>query len=90
MAKSGFDRYTPELLKDLLLDKERSEALARKHHGWTVWTTRRDRTPVATRSSDQKPPANAGEIGWAQTLIGEGKDPWADLESQLDAQPQAG
>jgi hypothetical protein len=64
--------------------KQRCEEVAQRHHGWIVWLA--GSTPVATRLGSPKPPADADATGWARTLIGDGTDPWEDLEKQLDQQ----
>ena len=71
--------------QEVLRLKQRCEAVAQLHHGWLVWVA--GSTPVATRSASPKPPADADATGWARTLVGDGSDPWADLERQLDEQP---
>ena len=71
--------------QEVLRLKQRCEAVAQRHRGWLVWVA--GSTPVATRSASPKPPADADATGWARTLVGDGSDPWADLERQLDEQP---
>jgi hypothetical protein len=71
--------------QEALQQKQRCEEVALRHHGWLVWVA--GTMPVATRSGSPKPPEDAEASGWARTLLGDGSDPWADLERQLDEQP---
>jgi hypothetical protein len=71
--------------QEALQQKQRCAAVAQRHHGWLVWVA--GSIPVATRSGGPKLPADAEATGWARTLMGDGSDPWADLERQLDEQP---
>ncbi len=70
---------------EALRQKERCAEVAHRHHGWMIWVA--GTTPVATRAGSPRPPADADATGWARTLVGDGTDPWADLERQLDQQP---
>jgi hypothetical protein len=65
--------------------KECCEALTQRHHGWLIWVA--GTTPIATRAGSPQPPQDAEVTGWARTLMGDGADPWTDLEKQLDKQP---
>jgi hypothetical protein len=61
-------------------EQVRAAAIARRHAGWVVWTSR----PVATRAATGRPPRNDGT--WAATLV---CDTWEELESKLAEQDQA-
>jgi hypothetical protein len=69
----------------VLRQKQRCQEIAQRHRGWLVWVA--GSTPVATRSGSPRRPADAEATGWARTLMGDGSDPWADLQRQLDEQP---
>ena len=71
--------------QEALRQKQRCEEVAHRHRGWLVWVA--GTMPVATRSGNSKQPEDAEATGWARTLLGDGRDPWADLERQLDEQP---
>jgi hypothetical protein len=61
-------------------DAHSATALARRHPGWTVWTTR----PIATRTRTGAPPRNDGV--WAATVEA---DSYAELDAKLAEQDQA-
>jgi hypothetical protein len=61
-------------------DVRSATALARRHPGWTVWTSR----PIATRTRTGAPPRNDGI--WAATVEA---DSYAELDTKLTQQDEA-
>jgi hypothetical protein len=64
----------------VITDSERAAEVARQWPGWHVWVAGKG-SPVATRTGNQRPPANDGT--WAQTIMA---DNWAELERELAGQ----
>ncbi|HEY0932843.1 MAG TPA: hypothetical protein VGD91_03785 [Trebonia sp.] len=61
-------------------DAQNATALARRHPGWMVWTSR----PTAARTRTGAPPRNDGI--WAATVEA---DSYAELDAKLAVQDQA-
>ncbi len=59
---------------------QRAAALARRHPGWSVWTSR----PTAARTSTGAPPRN--DSVWAATVEA---GSYAELDAKLTEQDQA-
>lgn len=71
--------------EDIAGDLAKARELEQRFTGWHVFSSRNNRTRIATRTGNQRPPAGDDDV-WAATLLA---DSWTDLEQQLAEQAQA-
>lgn len=72
--------WQPQAVNAMTEDVQNAAALARRHPGWSIWTSR----PTATRIRTGAPRRNDGI--WAATVEA---DSYAELDAKLAEQDQA-